>query len=155
MSVDSFILGIAGIVIMVILCATGIVNLQEFIQTYENFASDPSIETLNKVFTLPGMDLFASLSFFIQTLYFILLHALYGATIGKKIFRIHVETGTGNKITWIGATIRYISSIMSIMLYGLGYLTVLIDPKRRGLHDFIASTCVVYNTPKTLQITEK
>ena len=44
---------------------------------------------------------------------------------------------------------------MSMMLYGLGYLTVLIDPKRRGLHDFIASTCVVYNTPKTIQITEK
>lgn len=155
MSVDSFILGIAGLVVLGILCATGTLNLQELLQTYQNFASNPSIETFNKVFTVPGMDLFASISFFMQTVYFILLHALYGATIGKKIFRIHVETGAGNKITWMGAIIRYIASIMSVMLYGLGYLTILIDPKRRGLHDFIASTCVVYNTPKTLQITEK
>ena len=90
-----------------------------------------------------------------QTVYFVIMHALFGATIGKKLFRIHVETRTGDKITWLGAIIRYLASLMSMMLYCLGYLTVLIDPKRRGLHDFIASTCVVYNTPKTIQITEK
>ena len=155
MSVDSFILGIAGVIVLVILSGAGIVNIQELFQSSEAFVTNPSIETMNKFLTLPGMDLFAGISFLMQTVYFIVLHALYGATIGKKIFRIHVETGAGNKISWIGAIIRYIASLMNMMLYGLGYLTVLVDPKRRGLHDFIASSCVVYNTPKTLQITEK
>ncbi|MBO7414635.1 MAG: RDD family protein [Fibrobacter sp.] len=154
-SVDLIILTIAGFAVMGILCATGLMNFQELLQSMEAFSSAPSFETMNNFFSLPGMDLFTSISFLIQTVYFIVLHALYGATVGKKLFRIHVETGAGNKISWMGAIIRYIASIMSMMLYGLGYLTVLIDPKRRGLHDFIASTCVVYNTPKTLQITEK
>ena len=155
MSVDSFILGFAGVIVLAALSGAGIVNIQELLQSSEEFVTNPSIETMNKFFGLPGMDMFASISLFIQTVYFIVLHALYGATVGKMLFRIHVETRTGNKITWMGAIIRYIASLMSMMLYGLGYLTILIDPKRRGLHDFIASTCVVYNTPKTLQITEK
>ena len=110
---------------------------------------------MNAIFNASGMDLFFTISLLLQTVYFVVLHALYGATIGKMLFRIHVETAKGDKITWLASIIRYIASLMSMMLYCFGYLTVLIDPKRRGLHDFIASTCVVYNTPKTIQITEK
>lgn len=154
-SVDSFILGIAGIIVLVVMSGAGLLNIQELMQYSEAFATAPSLETMNKFFSAPGMDMFVTISFFMQTVYFVIMHALFGATIGKKLFRIHVETRTGDKITWLGAIIRYLASLMSMMLYCLGYLTVLIDPKRRGLHDFIASTCVVYNTPKTIQITEK
>jgi Predicted membrane protein/domain len=154
-SVDSIILGIAGILAFVALCGAGTIDFQQLMQLTEEFWNNPTIESLNKMFNAPGMDLYFIISLLLQTVYFVILHALYGATIGKMLFRIHVETAKGDKITWLAAIIRYIASIMSMMLYGLGYLTVLIDPKRRGLHDFIASTCVVYNTPKTIQITEK
>lgn len=154
-SVDSIILGIAGILAFVALCGAGTIDFQQLMLLTEEFCNNPTIESLNKMFNAPGMDLYFIISLLLQTVYFVILHALYGATIGKMLFRIHVETAKGDKITWLAAIIRYIASIMSMMLYGLGYLTVLIDPKRRGLHDFIASTCVVYNTPKTIQITEK
>ena len=155
MTVDSFILGVVGLAVLLILNAAGVTNIQEISQYSEAFVSSPSIETLSKLFQLPGMDILLSISNIIQAIYFIILHALFGATIGKRLFHIHVETRAGDRISWLTAIIRYIASIMSMMLYGLGYLTVLVDPKRRGLHDFIASTCVVYNTPKTIQITEK
>lgn len=154
-SVDSIILFFAGMVALGALCGAGAIDFQELMRLTEAFLSNPSIESMNKILNAPGMDLYFIVSLVLQTVYFVMLHALYGATIGKRLFRIHVETGKGDKITWLAATIRYVASIMSMMLYGLGYLTVLIDPKRRGLHDFIASTCVVYNTPKTIQITEK
>lgn len=155
LSVDTFILSIVGLAILVALCGAGFIDSQELVQTSQAFSSNPSIETMNKFFGVPGMDLFVTLSFSLQTVYFVVMHAIYGATIGKRVFRIHVETGKGEKISWLTAIIRYIASLMSMMLYGLGYLTVLVDPKRRSLHDFIASSCVVYNTPKTVQITEK
>lgn len=154
-SVDTILLGFAGIIAFVVLCSAGTINLQELTQATDAFSSSPSIETMNAIFNAPGMDLFFTISLLLQTVYFVVLHALYGATIGKMLFRIHVETAKGDKMTWLASIIRYIASLMSMMLYCLGYLTVLIDPKRRGLHDFIASTCVVYNTPKTIQITEK
>jgi uncharacterized RDD family membrane protein YckC len=34
------------------------------------------------------------------------------------------------------------------MFYGLGYLIVFIDPKRRALHDYIARTRVVHDKLK-------
>jgi uncharacterized RDD family membrane protein YckC len=43
--------------------------------------------------------------------------------------------------------VRYLASIFTqftLMLYGLGYIIVCIDPKRRALHDWIARTRVVY-----------
>ena len=65
------------------------------------------------------------------------------------IMRIHVETREGNKIGWIGSVARYLCSLFTQatlpFLYGLGYLIVLVDPKRRALHDWIARTSVVLN----------
>jgi uncharacterized RDD family membrane protein YckC len=65
--------------------------------------------------------------------------------------RIHIETTDGERLTWITSAARYLGSILTqftLAIYGLGYLIVCIDPKRRALHDWIARTYVVHNTPK-------
>ena len=69
----------------------------------------------------------------------------------KMIFHIHVETAEGNKLSWGASVARYLCSVLTqftLILYGLGYLIVCVDPKRRALHDWIARTFVVFNTPK-------
>lgn len=156
--IDNFILMIAGIIVLAILGGAGLLDLQQASNLAGAYLQDlSSTEALNKLFNAPGMSLFLSIWSALQAIYFIVMHARFGATVGKKIFHIHVETGAGNKISWIGAILRYIASLLTqltLMFYGLGYLIVFIDPKRRTVHDFIANTRVVYDAPKTIKISE-
>jgi uncharacterized RDD family membrane protein YckC len=51
-------------------------------------------------------------------------------------------------MSWMVSVIRFIASLITqvtLMFYGIGYLIVMIDPKRRALHDHIARTRVVFN----------
>lgn len=156
--IDNFLLMVVGVIVLAILGAAGILDLQQASQLAETYLQDlSSTENLNKLFNAPGMSVFVSIWSAIQAIYFIVMHAHFGATIGKKIFHIHVENGAGNKISWLGAIVRYMASLLTqltLMFYGLGYLIVFVDPKRRTVHDFIANTRVVYDTPKTIKITE-
>ena len=75
------------------------------------------------------------------------MFAVFSATPGKMLFHMHVETADGNKLTWGASIARYLCSIitqLTMVIYGLGYLIVCVDPKRRALHDWIARTFVVY-----------
>lgn len=152
---DNLILMVPGVITLFIFSALGLIDIQQTSNLASTYLQAPSsTESLNSLLSAPGIKLFFSIWSFIQAIYFIVMHALTGATIGKKIFHIHVETGAGTKISWIGATLRYLASIFTqftLVFYGLGYLIVFIDPKRRTLHDFIANTRVIYDTPKIKQ----
>ena len=69
----------------------------------------------------------------------------YKGTPGKMILGLEiVHKETGETIS-IGASIlRYIGYIISMIPLGLGYLWVAFDSKKRGWHDFIGGTVVVY-----------
>jgi uncharacterized RDD family membrane protein YckC len=84
----------------------------------------------------------------LQAAYYITFTAIKAATPGKMLVHVHVESAAGEKISWIESAIRFIASLFTqctLAFYGLGYLIVMIDPKRRALHDFVAHTRVVYN----------
>lgn len=147
--VDNLILGFICGGILFILSATGVVDfpaLQEALNSLADSAS--TTETVSKLPSIRGVSLFIGILNVIQALYFIIFHAIYSATPGKMLVHIHVETREGAKIGWGGATARYLCSIltqMTLFFYGLGYLIVCIDPRRRALHDWIARTSVVFN----------
>lgn len=84
----------------------------------------------------------------VQALYFIVFTAIKSATPGKMLLHLHVETAEGEKVGWITSITRYIASLITqftLVLYGFGYLIVMVDPKRRALHDHIARSRVVIN----------
>jgi len=150
--VDNVILGAFGGITLFIIAAMGMLNLDQVQQAAEAYASNPmSAESLTKFMETPGMSTFITLWSIVQTIYFIVFHALFSATPGKKLFHIHVETTDGNRLTWGSSVARYLCSLLTqftMFLYGLGYLIVCIDPKRRALHDWIARTLVIYDAPK-------
>lgn len=156
---DNSILIAVGTLVLIIMSQASLIDMQTVTQLADAYMKEPSsTDALNKLFSAPGMKTFVTIWSIVQAAYFIIMHAIYGATLGKKVFRIHVETGAGSKLNWITSTLRYLGSIftqLTLMFYGLGYLIVFIDPKRRTIHDFIANTRVVYNTPKIIKITEK
>lgn len=69
----------------------------------------------------------------------------YGTTLGKKLFNLKVVSTDGSELTFINVLYRetigkYLSSIIFI-----GYLMISIDSEKRGLHDRLCDTRVVYN----------
>lgn len=151
--IDNAILGIAGGIVLFIMSSMGLANLEVIQEAAATYMNDPlSAESMNKLLETPGISTFISVWSVIQTVYFIAFHATLSATPGKKLVHIHVETVGGERLNWLSSTARYLCSLLtqfSLALYGLGYLIVCIDPKRRALHDWIARTYVVYDEPKS------
>lgn len=77
--------------------------------------------------------------------YYVVYQEKYGQTIGKKAMKIKVVTYDGKTPTMFTFFLREVigKTISAIILF-IGYLMVLWDAKKQGLHDKIASTYVVY-----------
>jgi uncharacterized RDD family membrane protein YckC len=69
----------------------------------------------------------------------------WGATPGKMLKKIViVDEKTGGKLSLKQCFIRYLAQIPSTLVFGLGYLWIAIDDKKRGWHDILSGTVVIY-----------
>ena len=147
--VDNVILSAIGVLILTIMGAVQAIDMNALIDAMNAYIADPtSQETLNKVIDLPGAHLFLIIWGVVQAIYFVTFTAFMSATPGKMLMKIHVEAAHDEKMSVMVASIRFIASLftqVTLMFYGLGYLIVFVDPKRRALHDHIARTRVVFN----------
>lgn len=77
-------------------------------------------------------------------LYFIIMESSkYQATVGKLLMRIKVVNMQGGRITLSESIIRNLSKILSAIFLLIGFLMVLLDDRKRALHDRIAGTFVI------------
>jgi len=67
----------------------------------------------------------------------------YQATIGKLIFKLKVIDLYGKPIGFLRAISRVISTVISILPFGLGIWYITTDPKKRSWHDLIAGSFVI------------
>jgi len=142
--VISFFCGIAFLIVS----KMGLMDLASLTEQAQAFLDAPtSADALNNLMEVPGMWDFMMICSILQTIYFVFFTGKFSATPGKMLFRLRIESAQGEKLNWGLALVRYLASIFTqftLMLYGLGYIIVCIDPKRRALHDWIARTRVVY-----------
>lgn len=76
--------------------------------------------------------------------YFPFFWALDGQTPGMKVAGIRVvRDRDGGPVGWGIAILRLIGFWLSGAVMWLGFIWILIDGRRRGWHDLIASTCVI------------
>jgi RDD family len=76
--------------------------------------------------------------------YFSLLPAWWGGqTVGKKLMRLRVLELTGKPMTVMRSLKRYGGYAAGLATGGVGFLQLLWDPNRQGLHDKAAHTVVV------------
>ncbi|HBA61111.1 MAG TPA: hypothetical protein DCZ92_09890 [Elusimicrobia bacterium] len=90
----------------------------------------------NTLFTLAGALLGAA--------YYIGLHGSCGQTLGKMAFNIKVLQASGEPLGYESAFIRWLGTFVNMITLGIGYLMVAFKSNKRGLHDVIAGTKVVY-----------
>ena len=78
--------------------------------------------------------------------YFVLMTYYFGGTLGKILFRLKVCKNADEKLSLF--TIIYRESIgryLSGLILFIGYIMIGLDSKKRGLHDILSDTLVVYN----------
>lgn len=106
------------------------------------------VEILFETFLPRDIDLVKSYVFavpFIIGLYYVGLWALTGATIGKWFLGLRVVRADGFPPTIGRSLIRFIGYALSAIVFFLGFIWVLFDDERRGWHDELAGTWVVYD----------
>jgi|WetSurMetagenome_2_1015567.scaffolds.fasta_scaffold132743_3 uncharacterized RDD family membrane protein YckC len=65
------------------------------------------------------------------------------ATPGKMVLSIKVTDIEGNRISFGRAVGRYLSKIISSLIFGIGYIMIAFTEKKQGLHDIMAGTLVI------------
>lgn len=147
--IDNFILSVIGVMIIMAMSAMQLVDLTAVEDAMNAYISDPSSDkALMDVLNIPGMHVFLAIWGLFQAIYFIVFTAIKSATPGKLLMKVHVETSQGENLSWFESLARFLASLftqITLMFYGLGYLIVMVDPKRRALHDWIAHTRVVHD----------
>lgn len=107
-----------------------------------SFASPFSFLTENILFKFTILDIFFYL---LTALYFVLMTYLKGATLGKLLFRLRVVyNGPDEELTFINVLYREtIGRFLSKILF-IGYILIGASSDKRGLHDILCDTNVVY-----------
>src|SRR6266404_4824742 len=82
-------------------------------------------------------------------IYFTALHSRTGQTIGKATVGIAVRRA--RDLAGIGvfrSLARVVGYALSSAGFFLGFLTIILGPRKRGWHDYLAGTCVVHLAPE-------
>ena len=82
----------------------------------------------------------------VQVLYFILCTYYTGSTLGKKALNLRVESAAkGQELRLIDVVYREtVGRFLCSISIGIGYLLVALDKEKRGFHDMLSDTRVVY-----------
>jgi uncharacterized RDD family membrane protein YckC len=71
--------------------------------------------------------------------------ALVGQTPGMRLLSIHLEVNGSREIGLRSAVKRLFAVPLVLLPAGLGFLAILLSSTRRGWHDHLAGTMVVYD----------
>jgi len=78
-------------------------------------------------------------------MYFIYFHAVTGQTVGKLACGVQVVTAAGNQLLgWRRSIIRYVGYCLSAFFMYIGFLWILVNRRKRGWHDYMAGSVVIY-----------
>lgn len=80
---------------------------------------------------------------FLIGFYFTFFIGWTGQTIGKMLLGLKVVNIAGKPVGYGRAFLRYIGYHICFLTIGLGFLLIAVDRNKRGLHDFLAGTCVI------------
>lgn len=83
--------------------------------------------------------------YLLSVLYFVTMTYFTGRTLGKHLLNLKVVSAKGTNLTLMNVLYRetigrYLSSLMC-----LGYILIAVDHQKRGLHDILCDTKVVYS----------
>lgn len=80
-----------------------------------------------------------------QAVYFVLFTYCTGTTPGKRLLSLRVCSADGGKLTFFDVLYReVIGRFLCGLFLGIGYIVAGIDKQKRGIHDMLSDTRVIY-----------
>jgi uncharacterized RDD family membrane protein YckC len=79
----------------------------------------------------------------IPLLFFVGFWVRGGQTLGMRAWRLKLERLDGGKISWSDALKRHLAALVSILLFGLGFIWILLDPQKLAWHDRLSKTRLI------------
>ncbi|MEM6998748.1 MAG: RDD family protein [Pseudomonadota bacterium] len=64
-------------------------------------------------------------------------------TLGMRSWGINIINDSGTTLDWKQASLRYIASLLSLALFGFGFLWALFDKNKLAMHDRLSKTKLV------------
>jgi len=89
----------------------------------------------------PGLLLSAYL--FISFFFYGWFWTYGGQTLGMRSWRLQLRNLRPGPVTWLQALLRYMTALPAALLFGLGYLWMLVDKRKLTWHDRYSETCIV------------
>ena len=80
--------------------------------------------------------------------YFVFFWSTVGQTPGMRALRLRVTTAEGGRLRVRRSLLRFLVAVVTLAPLFAGLLPVLVDERRRAIHDFAARTLVVYEEPE-------
>jgi len=101
------------------------------------------VTTWNEIlFTITVISIFVVL--FVGIFYEIWMHVRFGQTVGKMLTGIKVFTTRDGPVTYKLSLLRCLGKLINLLTLGFGFFLVAFNKDKRGLHDLIATTKVIY-----------
>ncbi len=66
-----------------------------------------------------------------------------GMTVGMRAWKVKLVSEDGAVVSWPRCLIRFLAAILSATAFGLGFVWILVDKKKRGWHDVLARTLLI------------
>ena len=92
-----------------------------------------------------GLLGFAAVEFLLGGTVFVAFWSLVGQTPGMRLLSIRLDVAGSREVGFRRALKRLLSVPLALLPAALGFLAILLSPERRGWHDQIAGTMVVYD----------
>ena len=92
-----------------------------------------------------GVLTFGLVGFVIGGALFVAFWSLVGQTPGMRLLSIRLDVNGSREVGSRRALERLLAIPLALLPLGLGFLAILVSPTRRGWHDRIAGTAVVYD----------
>jgi uncharacterized RDD family membrane protein YckC len=105
----------------------------------------PAISGGSDGLSIWGVATFGVAGYLIGGSIFAAFWALVGQTPGMRFLSIHLDAGGTQEIGLRRALKRLVAVPLSLIPLGMGFFAILLSPERRGWHDRIAGTTVLYD----------
>lgn len=121
-------------------------SVLSFFITWSFIPHDDFKEFFDIRFLTLSFGIYQISKFIIGTLYYAVMESSkHQATLGKLAVGVKVTDQNGQRLTFSKALLRNLSKIISGWLLGIGYIMIIFDERKQGLHDKIADSYVVRN----------
>ena len=101
-------------------------------------------EWVNGVWWTPRDSVLFAVDFIVGGAYEVILVTLYGGTLGKLACRLRVVTEGGERLTYLQSFWRMLAKWVSTLPCCIGFIFVAFDAQKRGLHDMMCNTRVIW-----------